>query len=351
LDSFGNPDPQQNEMRKLMQFIGSRKDFYLCLYKLHPGQTPAGDSHDGNDYDDEREDDADDSDDDHLGYMFRNWKSLCGCQADEARFTSIDIPFGVTNPSTDKVMKLLRETIKETIRSSKTTSMRFGAAVEALDLVIEAADTIGEAAALEEKRQAPAEEEKIDQITNIIVEGFKSDSAEDAAEMLLEVIQAMTDNDKPSGKEMKHNVSLILVSLKKRRIGDKEKVLIKAAEAIDKVVSEQIKEEEPAEAAEAAKKNVESLAIIKWFELPSPRPKLDEFIAAVSLAFNTSVSAANANAFGHSSHARAFGGRRSRTNFKRSSYKRTNNKSVAKKLKRFISRKYGLMRKSTAKKF
>ena len=43
-------------------------------------------------------------------------------------------------------------------------------------------------------------------------------------------------------------------------------------------------------------------------------------------------------------------GRRSRSNVRRS-YNRANNKSVAKKLKRFISRKYGLRRKSIAKNF
>jgi hypothetical protein len=49
--------------------------------------------------------------------------------------------------------------------------------------------------------------------------------------------------------------------------------------------------------------------------------------------------------------ARRKGGRRSRLNVGRRSYKRANNKSVAKKLQRFISRKYGLRRKSIAKKF
>ncbi len=126
-NSLRQEDPQQEEIRSLMQLLGADKKFYLSLNKLHHGPTPA-------------------LADDQLEHMMTNWRSLCGNPAAHARFTCQDIPHGMTNPGSALVMAAIKRTIKDTATKSKTASVSGNNGGDGLDAITAAADLLGQKA-------------------------------------------------------------------------------------------------------------------------------------------------------------------------------------------------------------
>lgn len=151
MNSLGQPDPKQAEISQLMQFIGSRKDFFLSLFKLHHGPTPA-------------------AADDDLEVMLTNWKSLAGTGSRITSYsTSSDDGWwiseeGVTfnqdcveekrdNPMMcfmppminilgKGIMDYTAKLLDKEVRECKKTSVMNNATVEGLDAIISACDTM-----------------------------------------------------------------------------------------------------------------------------------------------------------------------------------------------------------------
>ena len=209
---------------------------------------------------------------------------------------------------------------------------------------------------------------KVDQATDRIID-WDPKSAIDAIPALVKLIRKMTKNDYPSTKEVKYCAYLIWESVLKKQAETREsradwewptaEFIIQAANGIGSAASKSEKFEESSwgwkptsvdsthtdiKPENQANKS-DRLAIFS--KTPSSdhssiRPK-----SPSSPQQPITLPPSTFEDFPMTSPKHALdGGHRSRLNFRRSSYKRSNNKSIAKKIKRFISRKYGLRRKS-----
>jgi hypothetical protein len=168
--------------------------------------------------------------------------------------------------------------------------------------------------------------QRVDIAVDRIITNFNDKIAADIFKVMTKLTQGFTQNEKPSTKEVRAIASLILESLMKIENGDTRNFLIEVASTIvdfsDKnIIAAELKQQQK----DAAAATEASRALRK----PTG-------VATLSIAE------------GDNEHETKFptpssGGRRSRSNIRRSSYKRSNNKSRAKKLKRFISRKYRLI--------
>lgn len=151
MNSLGQPDPKQAEIRQLMQFIGSRKDFYLSLFKLHHGPTPY-------------------ATDDDLEVMLTNWKSLAGtgsritsystssddgwwiseengvalnqaCVEEKRERDNLCFMPSMINPLIKGIMDYTAKLLDKEVRECKKTSVMNNATVEGLDAIISACNT------------------------------------------------------------------------------------------------------------------------------------------------------------------------------------------------------------------
>ena len=229
-----------------------------------------------------------------------------------------------------------------------------GAEAERLTLVIQAAKAIGDAASanikagilpaieaaasaiLKESADAANEafENQVKREVGILMDE-KAKSTEDAVPKVVKLIKELCKTDNPLPEQVKHYADLIekiaqnideTIKTQDKETHDNIRFFIQAAKTIQK--SADIKLNAQAEAGKPTSVSVfnrsgSSAPVSARLQPPSQAPP----------------STSEFQWHHHADMGGIAGGRRSRTNVRRS-YNRSINKSVAKKLKRFISRKY-----------
>ena len=180
--------------------------------------------------------------------------------------------------------------------------------------------------------------QRVDIAVDRIITNFNAKIAADIFKIMTKLTQGFTQSEKPSTKEVRAIASLILESLMKIENGDTRNFLIEVASTIvdfsDKnIIAAELKQQvKDAAAATEASRALREPTGVATLSIAEGDNEHETKFPTLTLKVPYPVK-----------HNTSSGGRRSRSNIRRSSYKRSNNKSRAKKLKRFISRKYRLI--------